>query len=82
MSDLDSILDAFADRVAGKLAPKVAAMLPNTEGDPLLTAREGAKRLRMSPDKFRKLVNAGTLKRAEGFEEIRVRQSIVDAYGK
>lgn len=72
----DTLLDALADRIAARLSVHVP-----TEGDPLLTAKEAAKRLRMSPGKFRRLVNANVIKRAKGFEEIRVRQSVVDAYG-
>lgn len=80
MDALDTFIDALMDRVAVKLA----ALTPHksAEGDPLLTAKEGAKRLRMSPGKFRRLVNAGLIKRAKGFDEIRVRQSAIDDYGK
>lgn len=79
MDALDTFLDALADR----LAARMSAVVPTKDsGDPLLTAKEGATRLRMSPGKFRRLVNAGLIKRAKGFDEIRVRQSVIDDYGK
>lgn len=81
MSDLDPILDAIADRLFARMNSKAGPSL-NDGSDPLLTCEQAGKRMGVSGEKVRRLVNAGAIRRVKGFKEIRVKQSVVDAYEK
>lgn len=79
MDSLDTFLDALADRLAAKVNAKPAAV---EDGDPLLNARDAAKRLKMGTKKLYALVEDGQIKRAKGYSVVRIRRSVLDAYGK
>lgn len=81
MTELDPILEAFAK----KLAPLVAAELaqaPGNNPNELLTVPKISQILGISPAKTRILIRGKELRRAPGLSEMRVKRSVVDAYGK
>lgn len=73
----DEAFEQFGARLLEMMAKHVPAV-----SDPLLTCAQAGKRLGMSHSTVRQLVNIGKLKRAPGLIDIRIRQSVVDAYGK
>lgn len=82
MSDaLKALVEEFAQGVAKRSLEIIAEQKFVREKDPLLTTREIGEQLKVSETKARELVNGGFLRRAPGLIEIRVRQSVVDAYG-
>jgi len=82
---LDQLTDSLADQVIAKLGPKLIAFLDERrvekKDDPLLTVAEIAKKLHLGETTVRQLVATGALKKAKDLREIRVRESVVDAYG-
>lgn len=82
---LDKLTDELAESTVAKIGPKLLTLLRSnavaSQPDPLLTTKEVAARLGVSESKVRELVAGGYLQRAKGMSEIRVRQSVVDAYG-
>lgn len=82
---IEQLTDSLADQVIAKLGPKPIAYLDEQrlkpEENPLLTVREAGQRLGLGETKVRELVELGALHRAPGLLEIRIRQSVVDAYG-
>jgi len=82
---LEKLTDELAAAVVAKAGPKLLAYLDarraEKQPDPLLTVREIAQRLSLGETTVRQLVELGELQRAKGMTDIRVRQSVVDAYG-
>ncbi len=81
----DAFTDEMADAVLAKLGPKFIAWIEKhyaVKHDPLLTVAEVAKELSLSKDKVYELVHSERIKRASGITEIRIRKSVVDAFGK
>lgn len=85
-ADIDQFTEALADQVIQKLGPKLIEYLEarrvQPEDDPLLTVKEISAELRVCTTKVRELVHAGLLERAKGLSDIRVRKSVLRAYGK
>lgn len=79
---VEAAADAIAEAAATKFEDKLRERISRIEDDPLLSTCEIAKELGIAPVKVRALVNANILKKARGFTDIRVRQSVVRAYGK
>lgn len=78
---LEGIADALVAIAAPKMIEKIEAHF-EVRADPLMTVKEGAVHLGISEQKLRDLIHGGFIKRAPGIAEIRVRQSVLDAYGK
>lgn len=82
----EKLTDDLAAEVIAKAGPKLLEYLDarrtEKQSDPLLTVREVAQRLRLGETTVRQLVELKELTRAKGISEIRIRQSVVDAYGK
>lgn len=82
---LNSFTDALAEEVVAKAGPKLLAYLDarrlEKQPDPLLTVSQTAARLKLGQTTVYQIVESGDLKRAPGIAEIRIRQSVVDAYG-
>lgn len=76
-------LNAVLNEFAALLAPKVAEALKSTQSNPneLLTVPQIAKEFRISPRKVRALIRGKALKRVPDLKEMRVKRSVVDAYG-
>lgn len=82
---LEQLSEEFVALVAPRLVDVLVAAMaarPMVQTDPLLTVTECAKRIGVGRDKIYELVKAGALLKAPGIREIRIRQSILDAYGK
>jgi excisionase family DNA binding protein len=81
----DKLTDELAEQTVKKIGPKLLEWLDQQsrqQDDPILTAAKAAERLGLSDTKVRQLVQAGFLKSMPGLIEIRIRQSVVDSYGK
>lgn len=82
---LNRLIDSLVEQILAKLGPRLIEWLDERrskpEADPLLSTPEVAKRLGLSETTVRHLVACGELKKAPGITEIRIRQSVVDAYG-
>lgn len=84
-----SALDQLSDEIAALTAPKLAVLVMAELGeklrlhdDPLLTVPAAAARIGVHKDTLYKLVRARVIKKAPGMTDIRIRQSVLDAYGK
>lgn len=78
MSALDPILEAVADRIAALVVSKTT----EAPVDRLMTITQAAEYLGCSKQQVRNLVKAKLLTTARGFTDIRIKRSILDAYGK
>jgi excisionase family DNA binding protein len=78
--------EALADELAAAVLEKVKAglgsMLAAPQDDPALSVSEAAKVLGISPTTMRNLINNGIIHRCPGISEMRVRRSVLNAYGK
>lgn len=79
---LANLIEGTASAVAARAMEIIAEHHFVQQDDPLLTAKEAGQRIGFSDTKIRQLVELGHLKKAPGLIEIRIRQSVVDAYGK
>lgn len=79
---LPLLIEELAQAVAKRSLEIIAEQKFNPPADPLLTTRQIAERLDVSETKVRELVAGGYLPKCKGMVEIRVRQSVVDAFGK
>lgn len=86
---MSDALSALADEVARLAVPRIAEAVVAEVGrqlryqdDPLMTVLEASAHSGLSQTKIRELVRAKVLKKAPGMDEIRIRRSILDAYGK
>lgn len=79
---LPQLIEDIAHAAAKRTMEIIAEHKFNPPPDPLLNTRQIAERLDLSETKVRELVAGGYLKKAPGMTEIRVRQSVVDAFGK
>lgn len=83
---LNQLTDALAEEVAAKVGPKLVGYVDDlrvvTNRNQLLTVSEVAKYLRVSKRTVHHLVKIGALQRAPGIGQIRIKQSVVDAYGE
>jgi excisionase family DNA binding protein len=70
-----------AQSLAKRAMEIIAEQKFKPEPDPLLNTEEIAAELNISKSKTRELVATGHLRRAKGITDIRVRKSVVDAYG-
>ncbi len=77
----DQLLDALAECLGERILTVLEKRRPKTD-DPLLTVKEIAARLRIGETSVRQIINSGALKRAKGISDMRVRESVVNAYGK
>ena len=85
MSSLDAFAEEMAELVVQKAGPKLLAWLDRqrtVKNDPLMTVAEVATELKLSKNKVYELVSSERLKRAPGLEDIRIRKSVVDAFGR
>lgn len=85
MSSLDQLSTEIAALAAPKLADLVLAELREKlklHDDPLLTVAQAAKHMGLHRDTVYRLLKAKVLKKAPGLTDIRIRQSVLDAYGK
>lgn len=85
MIELDAFTTALARQVVEKAGPELLAYLEARrvapEADPLLTAKEAGDELGLSDTKIREMVESGVLHKCPGISEIRIRRSVVRAYG-
>lgn len=86
---MGNAIDMLSDELVANAGPKLVAHVVKEFGKHLqqaenriMTVRQAAAHTGLSQTKIRDLVTAGLLKRAPGFAEIRIRQSVLDAYGK
>lgn len=86
---MSTALEQLSDEFVALVAPKLVDVLVSAIGeklkandDPLLTVEQSSKRLGVGRDKVYELVRAGLLKKARGITDIRIRQSVLDAYGR
>lgn len=75
--EIEPLAQALAKRAMEIIAEQKFVPAP----DPLLTAKEAGKELGLGETTIRQLVEARALKRAPGLGEIRIRLSVVRAYG-
>jgi hypothetical protein len=76
------ILQSFVQELAAAVAKEVKGQLSIPLDDPLLTCKQAGDRVGLSDTTIRHLVNIGAIKKAPDLAEIRIRQSVLDAYGK
>jgi hypothetical protein len=80
MSELDPILEAFARKLAPLVAEAMREQDPKNPNE-LMTVPRIAKELTISPGKVRMLIRSKALKRVPDLKEMRVKRSVVDAFG-
>ena len=82
---IEQLIDSLVEQILAKLGPRLLAWLEEhrtaKQPDPLLTAKEAGERLGLSDNKVRELIACGHLIKAPGLIEVRIRQSVVDAFG-
>lgn len=80
------LAEDLAQRALEKLSVKVRSFLSELAAekpaDPLLTAEQAGKRVGLSASKIRELVTGGYIAKARGITDTRIRQSVIDNYGK
>lgn len=79
---LEIDIEPLAQALATRAMEIIAEQKFNPPPDPLLSTSEIAAQLNVSEPKVRALVAAGYLKKTKGLTVIRVRQSVLNAYGK
>lgn len=77
---IESAARDIAQRVSDELIARLEKRCRPSAADPLLTVKQAAAVLAVSPSTTRQLVAAGELMRAPGMTEIRIRSSVVASY--
>jgi hypothetical protein len=83
---LDQLADELAAKVVEIAAPALLAKLDERASaarpDPLLTVAQSSKHSGLTVKNIRLLIEQGYIAKAPGLLETKIRQSVLDAYGK
>ncbi len=79
---LEQLIEECAQAAAKRAMVIIAEQKFMPPPDPLLTAAQVGRRIGLSHSKVRDLARGGMIHCAPGLKDIRIRQSVADAYGK